>query len=143
MADFPAMDRRGLQILTRQECDDLLAQGKIGRIGLQVAGETLVLPVLYCYVGGTVAFRTAPGEKLDSAWVKAPASFEIDEWDLGQRTGWSVLVKGRFEEVSDPEEVAALEQSGLESWTPEVSHTTWVRITPTSITGRRIALQRF
>ena len=143
MTDAPAYDRRGLEILTRTECDDLLAQGKIGRIGLQVAGETLVLPVLYCYLKGAVAFRTAPGEKLDSAWVKAPASFEIDEWDVAQRTGWSVLVKGRFEEVSDPEEVAALDRSGLESWTPEVSHTTWVRITPTTITGRRIVPQLF
>ncbi|HKX74281.1 MAG TPA: pyridoxamine 5'-phosphate oxidase family protein [Acidimicrobiia bacterium] len=138
-----SVDRRGLRVLTLAECEDLLAQGKIGRIGLQVAGETLVLPVLYCFVEGTVAFRTAPGEKLDSAWVKAPASFEIDDWDLGQRTGWSVLVKGRFEEVSDPGEIAALEEVGLESWTPEVSHTTWVRITPTSITGRRIVPQLF
>lgn len=138
-----SVDRRGLRVLTRAECEDLLAQGKIGRIGLQVAGETLVLPVLYCFVEGTVAFRTAPGEKLDSAWVKAPASFEIDDWDLGQRTGWSVLVRGHFEEVSDPAEIDALEEVGLESWTPEVSHTTWVRITPTSITGRRIVPQLF
>ncbi len=138
MADSPAIDKRGLEILSRSECEALLSGGTIGRIGLQVAGETLVLPVLYRFAEGNVVFRTSPGEKLDAAWVNAAAAFEIDDWDIPSRSGWSVLVRGRTEEVTDQEDIASLERLDLESWTPAVPRTTWIRIRPSDITGRRI-----
>ena len=137
MTDNPT-DRRGLQVLTLTECEGLLSLALIGRIGVSYAGEPLILPVLFAFTKGAVVFRTAPGEKLDTIWVNATAAFEIDDWDLSTRTGWSVLVRGQTETVHDESEVAELEDIGLESWLPDVLPTTWVRIRPSEITGRRI-----
>lgn len=125
-------------MLNYTECEEMLSRSLIGRIGLMSSGEPLILPVLFAYVQGAVVFRTAPGEKLDAAWINALAAFEIDDWDASNRTGWSVLVRGRTETVHDESEVAQLESVGLASWVPAAQHTTWVRLRPSKITGRRI-----
>lgn len=138
MSESPPTDRRGLIVMTLEECERLLVEGSIGRIALMTAGEPLILPVLYQYVHGTIVFRTAPGEKLDAAWQNAAAAFEIDDWHTPTRTGWSVLIRGRTEAVHDDAQVAELESLGLEEWVPDSQPTTWVRIRPVEITGRRI-----
>jgi hypothetical protein len=124
--------------MTLEECERLLGDRSIGRIALMTAGEPLILPVLFQYVNGTIVFRTAPGEKLDAAWQNAAAAFEIDDWDTPTRTGWSVLVRGHSETVQDDAQIAELESLGLEEWVPDSQPTTWVRIRPLEITGRRI-----
>ena len=125
--------------MTLEECERMLETRSIGRIALLAAGEPLILPVLFQFVNGTIVFRTAPGEKLDAVWQSAPAAFEVDGWDTPSRTGWSVLIKGRTEAVHDEGDVAQLERLGLEDWVPSEQPTTWVRIHPVEITGRRIA----
>ena len=124
--------------MTLGECEQMLEVRSIGRIGLVASGEPLILPVLFRFVQGTIVFRTAPGEKLDAIWQNAPAAFEVDNWDTPTRTGWSVLVRGRTEAVNDEVQIAELESLGLEDWVPSVQPTTWVRIHPVEITGRRI-----
>lgn len=124
--------------MSRAECEEMLSRVLIGRMGVLSAGEPLILPVLFAYAKGAVVFRTALGEKLDAVWVNASAAFEIDNWDVSTRTGWSVLVRGRTETVHDESEVAELESIGLASWVPAQQPTTWVRIRPMEITGRRI-----
>ncbi len=123
--------------MTLEESERMLSVRSIGRIAIVIAGEPLILPVLFLYAQGTIVFRTAPGEKLDAVWQNAVAAFEIDGWDALTRTGWSVLVRGRTETVYQREQVAALKELGLESWVPSPP-TTWVRIRPSVITGRRI-----
>jgi uncharacterized protein len=137
MSDSPR-DRRGLIVMALDECKRMLEVRSIGRIGLLSAGEPLILPVLFQFVHGTIVFRTAPGEKLDAVWQNSPAAFEIDSWDIPTRTGWSVLVRGRTGTVDDEDQIAELESLGLEEWVPSVQPTTWVRIHPVEITGRRI-----
>ena len=138
MSEYPPTDRRGLVVMTLGECEHLLAERSIGRIALMAAGEPLILPLLYQYVHGTIVFRTAPGEKLDAAWQNAAAAFEIDDWDASNRTGWSVLARGQTETVNDDAQIAELESLGLEEWVPDSQPSTWVRIRPVEITGRRI-----
>ena len=138
MSDVAPRDRRGLIVMSLEECESMLKVRSIGRIALLAAGEPLILPVLFSFVHGTIVFRTAPGEKLDAVWQNAPAAFEVDSWDTPTRTGWSVLVRGRTEAVHDEGQIAELESLGLEEWVPSVQPTTWVRIHPVEITGRRI-----
>lgn len=138
MSDSSPRDYRGLIVMALEECERMLEIRSIGRIALLAAGEPLILPVLFLFVQGTIVFRTAPGEKLDAVWQNAPAAFEVDSWDTSTRTGWSVLVRGRTEAVHDEAKVAELERLGLEEWVPSVQPTTWVRIHPVDITGRRI-----
>lgn len=138
MSESPPTDHRGLIVMTLDECEQLLQVQLMGRIAVLAAGEPLIFPVLFRYLNGMIVFRTAPGEKLDAVWQSAPAAFEVDGWDTPSRTGWSVLVKGRTEAVHDDGEVAQLEALGLDDWVPSEQPTTWVRIHPVEITGRRI-----
>jgi len=138
MSESPPTDRRGLIVMTLEECERMLAVRSIGRIAVLAAGEPLILPVLFQYTQGTIVFRTAPGEKLDAVWQNAAAAFEIDGWDAPTRTGWSVLVRGRIEAVHEEEQIAELDELGLEEWVPPLQPTTWVRIRPLEVTGRRI-----
>ena len=53
------------------------------------------------------------------------------------RSGWSVLVTGRATVVYEDAEIQRLSQLGLDHWAANVAHPFWVRIRPTSVTGRR------
>ncbi|MGH8927865.1 MAG: pyridoxamine 5'-phosphate oxidase family protein [Acidimicrobiia bacterium] len=138
MTDMPATDRRGLSILSLEECERLLGSEKVGRVAVMTLGEPQIVPVLYRYYRGAVVFRTAAGEKLDVMSLNAPVAFQIDGWDLPARTGWSVLARGRTEEIYDQLEIDRLETIGLESWVPSIQETRWVKLYPSEITGRRI-----
>jgi uncharacterized protein len=86
-----------------------------------------------------VVIRTDPNSKLGSALRTTTAAFEIDGIDEGERTGWSVVVTGRAEEVVDPKEVDELRQTPLLPWAPG-DRSQYVRIMPTLITGRCISV---
>lgn len=132
-------DRFGLEILSAEECDRLLAAGVIGRIAFVAEGEPVILPVNYRYHEGAIVIRTARGHKLDAAGLAAPAAFEIDHWDEQSETGWSVLVRGTMEEVYRPEEVAELSHLHLRPWSNPEARRVWIRVRADEITGRRLA----
>ena len=85
--------------LDHHECLRLLAADEIGRLAVLDGHTPIILPVNYRLDGEAVVFRTDPGTKLDRG-PRAPASFEIDQFDREHRTGWSVVVVGRLEEVT-------------------------------------------
>ena len=131
------LDRAGIEVLSFLECEQLLERGVIGRIGILSAGEPVILPVNYRYVGGSIVFRTARGEKSDAAAMEKPVAFEIDDWDPGNEKGWSVLVKGTAYEI-DSDHRAAVDAASLRPWARAVERDIWVRIVPNEITGRRL-----
>ena len=131
------VDRVGIEILSFAQCQELLAGGIVGRIGMVVNGEPVILPVNYHYVRGSIVFRTALGEKSDAAVMDKPVAFEIDDWDPVREAGWSVLVKGTAHEV-DADDPAAVEASTLQPWARAIERDIWVRIVPNEITGRRV-----
>ena len=83
-------------------------------------------------------FRSARGSKLTALALSEQAAFEVDDFDPSGDGGWSVIVIGRAEEVTEPIEVARLEQLGLCSLAPGADPD-WIRIRSTVISGRRIA----
>ena len=131
------VDRVGIEILSFAQCQELLAGGVVGRIGMVVNGEPVILPVNYRYVRGSIVFRTALGEKSDAAMMEKPVAFEIDDWDPARETGWSVLAKGTADEV-DADDAAVVEASTLQPWARAIERDIWVRIVPNEITGRRV-----
>lgn len=131
-------DHGGLEVLTSDECRQLLEGEQIGRVAFLSAGEPLVMPVNYRMHAGHIVFRTTTGEKLDAARNAKSVAFEIDAWDTGAHTGWSVIVRGVSEDVYKQSEIAELKQLGLEPWADAVARDNWVRIVPDEITGRRI-----
>ena len=58
-------------------------------------------------------------QKLIAAALNRTVAFEIDEYDVSGRTGWSVIVVGTAEEVVAPEEFSARRALGLEPWAGE------------------------
>lgn len=130
--------RTGLEILDHDACLELLAGDEVGRLALIDGNVPVVFPVNYVLDGEAVVFRTAPGTKLDLAPRHAVA-FEIDAFDRAERTGWSVVVTGRLEEVTefDDRTLARVRALPVEPWAGgERAH--WLRLVPTRVSGRRI-----
>lgn len=131
------MTSRNLEILSREECMDLLRTQAVGRVGLQFGTAPAVLPVVFGLLDDDVVFRTDPGTKLTAALMGVMVAFEVDHADVVSRTGWSVLVVGKAEEVRDRATREKVEALGIEPWAPE-GRDHVVRISTRSITGRRL-----
>jgi nitroimidazol reductase NimA-like FMN-containing flavoprotein (pyridoxamine 5'-phosphate oxidase superfamily) len=123
--------------LPRAECLELLQYDSyVGRLGVIVDGRPMVLPVNYLAGETSLVFCTARGTVPCSA-IGQPVAFEVDGVRSLYRSGWSVLVQGVAEEVTDPAEIEQLRRGPLKSWAtpgPQV----WVRVSIDEISGRRL-----
>lgn len=129
------------QELTKHECFGLLAGQQLGRVVLVDDRGPLALPVNFVVDQHSVLFRTDEGTKLAVASRGSRVAFEVDGTDAATHTGWSVLVRGEAIEVTDPAELERVRQLPLSPWAPGPK-TCYVRILPTTLTGRRIALPK-
>ena len=124
--------------LDQHDCLMLLASQEVGRVAVVDGEQPLIFPVNYQVDGNTVVFRTDPGTKLQTAALRRVA-FEVDDFDAQSRKGWSVLVRGVGQEITtaiDPRS-ERMRTLPVQPW----AHGTkrhWVRIVPTTITGRRV-----
>jgi uncharacterized protein len=123
--------------LSRAECLRLLATVAIGRISYTRQALPAVEPVNFALADGAIVIRTDAGGKLAAATRRAVVAFQADDLDLVLRSGWSVTVVGRCEEVTDAGEVARLDRLGLESWAPG-ARDHFLRIVPAIVTGRKL-----
>lgn len=131
------IDHAGLEVLPFDSCLSLLAAVSVGRVGFVADSEVLVLPVNFVMDGQAVVFRTASGSKLAGAEDRSEVAFEADNYDDITQSGWSVMVSGRAEVVEDDAEIDRLSRLGLYSWASALDRPFWIRIRPTSVTGRR------
>jgi nitroimidazol reductase NimA-like FMN-containing flavoprotein (pyridoxamine 5'-phosphate oxidase superfamily) len=125
-------------VLSREECLELLAAHSFGRLAVAM-DSPVIRPVNYVFdkPSQSVAFRTADGSKFHAMLINGNAAFEIDGIDPQTRTGWSVIIVGMTEEITNPSDLRRLNNLGLETWTPgHKAH--WMRIRAWTVTGRRI-----
>ncbi len=122
--------------LDRSECLRLLAVEDVGRLGLVQGQAPVIFPVNYAWDGQAIVFRTAEGTKL-SHGPRSAVAFEIDGLDRENRSGWSVLVTGRLDEVTeaDPDLWGRVQDLGIRPWEPGTKGH-WMRLVPGIITGR-------
>jgi uncharacterized protein len=129
-----------MEVLDREECLRLLAAGSFGRLALNLRNDIpMIRPVNYVFDERTqsIVFRTDFGSKLQGIIISARAAFEIDQIDEVRRAGWSVIVTGSVERVTNPLELDRFAHLGLQPWEPgEKPH--WGRIRVWTITGRRV-----
>jgi nitroimidazol reductase NimA-like FMN-containing flavoprotein (pyridoxamine 5'-phosphate oxidase superfamily) len=124
--------------ISKEDCLELLqTKSKLGRVAFIADGKPMVLPVNYRADAKSVVFCTPEGSKLSYLSGGAPAAFEIDTGRSATRSGWSVVVQGTAEEVTDEDELYELRHGPLKSWATDVSEH-WIRITIEEISGRRI-----
>ena len=128
-----------LEVLDEVECRRLLAGADVGRVAFVGAdGFPVVLPVNYVVDGDLVALRTTSGAKADYLPLHRVA-FEVDSFERWNESGWSVLVQGYGQDVTDAvgERFEDLRRRGLTTWAPgEKGH--WLTIDSHRISGRRI-----
>jgi uncharacterized protein len=125
--------------ISPEECADLLAASKLGRLGVIVDGRPEIFPVNHVYdrETGTVAFPTNTGTKLHGAVGWPFVAYEVDGVEADDAGGWSVALVGRAEEITDADDIARLARQRRVLWrSGETAH--WVRIVPEKVTGRRI-----
>lgn len=126
--------------LEREECIRLLEICDFGRLAIVQGEVPAIFPVNYVMHGDSIVLRTGPGTKL---W-HGPGhlvAFEIDSVSHETRTGWSVVVTGRLEELSTAEshDVGDLHEGHLDPWAPgPKAH--WLRLVPGIVTGRRVVV---
>jgi nitroimidazol reductase NimA-like FMN-containing flavoprotein (pyridoxamine 5'-phosphate oxidase superfamily) len=126
----------GLEILREEECRQLLATARVGRLAFCKGAVPVVLPVTFATVGGDIMFFTGTGMKLDAAQDTRAVSFEVDEIDAIAEQGWSVLVVGRARLASQASKARAI-ALGLYPWASG-DRQQLVQIGPSFISGRRI-----
>ena len=127
-----------LHELDRTECFRLLARGVVGRVAFTDGALPAVQPVVYHLDDEEIIFRTRNGSKLAAATRNAVVGFEVDDFDLQTRTGWSVLGIGEAYEVVDPVRLAELSDTHTDPWVRgHDAHT--IAIPLQLITGRHLA----
>ena len=136
MAEYPT-DHAGLEILPFDRCLELLATVPVGRVSFFADGEIVVLPVNHVVDGQAPVFITARGSKLSAAEGQDLVAFEADGYDERTQSGWSVLVNGRAQAIYEDAEIQRLSRLGLHPWVTAVERPFWIRIRPTSISGRQ------
>ena len=124
-----------LRQMTKDECLELLAGHQVGRVAYCDEVGPVVVPVNYVPDHDCVLIQISPHSTLATHLRSAHASFEIDDFDEYNQSGWSVLVRGNaayveFEDLPD-------EDDRPQAWA-EGQRTMHVRITPHDITGRRL-----
>ncbi len=121
-------------ILSASESWALLSSVSLGRLVTSVDGRPEIFPVNFVVQHRTVLFRTAEGTKLVSAAINNEVLFEADAHDADG--GWSVIVNGTTRTLRSDDEIEEAERAELRPWTA-TPKPHYVRILPTSITGRR------
>jgi nitroimidazol reductase NimA-like FMN-containing flavoprotein (pyridoxamine 5'-phosphate oxidase superfamily) len=127
-----------LEAVSKEDCLTLLRQAAIGRVAVSVGAIPEIFPVNFCLIDDAIVFRAARGTKLLTASRETVVAFEVDDFDVDNRQGWSVLVVGPSDEVTEPEEIATARERLADGWVPgDPDHV--LRITPHRVSGRRIA----
>ncbi|MET8471775.1 pyridoxamine 5'-phosphate oxidase family protein [Streptomyces sp. NPDC006422] len=134
--------RDSVRALEREECLRLLAKVPVGRVVYTRHALPAVLPVNFALdTDDSVLVRTSAASELARLVDGVVIAFEADELDVEQHCGWSVVVTGRAEVVTDPVACERLARVGPRSWVvPDGG--VFVRIEAALITGREIAAGR-
>ena len=128
-----------LEVLDEDECLALLGSADVGRVGVVVDGQPLIFPVNHVLEGRSIVVRTDSARMLGGASL-AKVAFEVDGFDAGARSGWTVLVEGIGNDVTDALDATSehLQSVPVTPWAPGAK-ARLLRIDVRTITGRRFA----
>lgn len=135
----PGASQRRFTSLPATECHALLRGHTVGRVGWNASDGPQILPVTYLVRDDVIIFRTAPYGALSELRNAQRIAFEADDFDVVNRTGWTVLVRGMIQAAQNPDELAQLwtRQEPI-PWAPGGRNLV-LAITPDHVTGRVIS----
>lgn len=125
------------EVLSEDECMQLLASAPVGRIALTSAALPVVLPVNFVAVDRTIVFASDPGLKLEAARAGQIACLEVDGYEVVDHTGWSVLATGRLAEITNLDRLDKARHLPLSPWALSHPHH-FVELAIELLSGRRI-----
>lgn len=127
---------RRMDQLPRGEALELLGTVPFGRVAFMRRGQPAVRVVNHLVDGGAIIIRTSGWSDLASAASGgAVVAYEADHIDAERQAGWSVVVRGPAQEVSEDEAARWMER--LSTWAPGPRDFV-VRIDPVFVSGIRL-----
>ena len=123
-----------VQVMSREECRELLKQNVLGRLATAAGGEPDIVPVNYFSDGDSILIRTAPGTKLLELTVHSAVAFETDGYSDDE--AWSVVVHGRARELDRQTEIDEADKAPLKPWIPTLKYR-YVHIDIDTMSGRK------
>lgn len=126
-----------IEMLTESACLRLLGTVRVGRVALTRRALPVVLPVSFALDGSALILRTAVGSALATSPDDMVVAFEAGELDPDTGSGWSVLVTGTMQTISEAVAVARAEQLHPAAWVSDDLHR-FVRLTPGLVSGNRV-----
>jgi hypothetical protein len=129
---------RLLQVLDTAECRRLLARASVGRLAFTEGAMPTIQPASFTISNEDVLIPTGLGSKMAAGSRAAVLAFEVDDYDLIQRTGWNVTVVGPSRLISDPDQIRVLDSLGIRPWAPASSHC-YIALRMAVLRGRRIS----
>ncbi|MCW2580442.1 MAG: pyridoxamine 5-phosphate oxidase-related FMN-binding protein [Blastococcus sp.] len=129
---------RLLEVLDVVECRRLLAGADVGRIAFTEAALPAIQAASFVVRGEDVFIPTGPSSTLAVGSRGAVLAFEVDDYDVVERTGWNVTVVGPSRLVSGPDQVRELDELGVRPWSPSATHC-YIALRMTVVRGQRIS----
>ena len=130
-------DTPPLAPLSEAEAVALLATQEVGRLVYTRWALPAVTPVNFVLREGAVWFWTASTSSMWQGVRGSVVAFEVDQLDARTRSGWSVVVLGVAELVTDPAQIESALLNGPEPWIADRKEHL-IRIPLKQVSGRRI-----
>jgi hypothetical protein len=127
--------------LGRDQCEDLMRAGGIGRVVFRAPDRPVAIPVNFKMLETAIVFRSTEHGSIGEIDPGELVSFEVDRFDDAMSEGWSVLASGTSHCVSEPAELLRVEALGVEPWAG-AGRNAYFCIAVTALSGRRIDAAR-
>ncbi|HEU5486985.1 MAG TPA: pyridoxamine 5'-phosphate oxidase family protein [Microlunatus sp.] len=130
---------RRFSSLPATECLARLRSHTVGRVGWNTMDGPQILPVSFVLRDESIIFRTSPYGALSELRNVRQVAFEVDEFDVTTRTGWSVLVRGWAKAATNPDDLSSLwEQQDPIPWATG-ARTLFITVSIDQVSGRVIS----
>lgn len=139
--DEVARETGAIEVLSPEQCWQLLTSSEVGRLAVAVAGDVDIFPLNFAVDDGAILFRTAEGTKLVEIVMAGRVAFEVDGYEPEHGRAWSVVVKGHAENLEKFDDLYHAQELPLFPWNASPKER-FVKLTPVRITGRRFTVLR-
>lgn len=127
--------------LSREESLRLLGAVPMGRVVFTLRALPAIRPVNHIVDDGDVIFRTRYDSALAPAAGSIIVAYEADEIDRCSHSGWSVIVTGATERVTDSDQIERYRHR-IRTWYDPGPADVVVRIRTAFVTGIRLVPER-
>lgn len=127
-----------LRELGSADCLSLLANGHVGRLAYIGEDGPLIRPVNYYLADeSSIVVRTHYGSSF-SGLKDVRVAFEVDSVDAEHNSGWSVVVTGKANPITDIDELVVAAEPRHRPWAPGEKGQ-FLRISIDSLGGRKLS----